>query len=262
MWYTSVWDPTLIIYQIIVVQSIYYVQLGVFLFIFNQMVGHMFSVEQIFNYRLTNTDSMYGWMVIIANFFNAICGALSLLIFVERSKKCLDHAATVTILHLIACSIYGGFPASWSWWLVNVLCCIVMALFGEYLCMRRELREIPIVTKGFGTTPYSPIPTPLTYTPSSPSFSNDFGGGPSRSEFGLDLDQTSLGSASGEFSNKNNSLEISVQGSDDYNFANGGGARYGSAFGGVVGVGGSFGNDDSGILMRSSSSDSGDGGRQ
>jgi hypothetical protein len=42
-----------------------------------------------------------------------------------------------------------------------------MALIGEYICMRRELRDIPITTKGFGVTPTSPPPT----TPSSPTYS-------------------------------------------------------------------------------------------
>lgn len=76
MFYSTAWDPRFIIYQIFAVQSLFYLQFGVFLLLFDQLVGNVFSVEQIFNYRLTNTDASYGWVVIIASFVNAVCGYL------------------------------------------------------------------------------------------------------------------------------------------------------------------------------------------
>ena len=63
---------------------------------------------------------------------------------VERAKKCLDFSATVYIVHLIICYTYGGWPASLTWWIVNVVGLAIMALLGEYLCIKRELRDIPI----------------------------------------------------------------------------------------------------------------------
>jgi hypothetical protein len=65
---------------------------------------------------------------------------------IERAKKCLDFSATVYIVHLFICIIYGGWPTSLTWWVVNGTGIAVMALLGEYLCIRRELREIPITT--------------------------------------------------------------------------------------------------------------------
>lgn len=70
--------------------------------------------------------------------------AASLMFLVERAKKCLDFCATLYIMHLFICIIYGGWPASVTWWVVNITGLSLMALLGEYLCMRRELREIPI----------------------------------------------------------------------------------------------------------------------
>lgn len=64
---------------------------------------------------------------------------------VERAKKCLDFSATVYIIHLFICIIYGGWPSSLTWWIVNGTGIAVMALLGEHLCMRRELQEIPIM---------------------------------------------------------------------------------------------------------------------
>ncbi|CAI0386849.1 unnamed protein product [Linum tenue] len=67
-----------------------------------------------------------------------------MLYLIERAKKCLDFSATVYIIHLFICLIYGGWPSSLTWWVVNLTGLAVMALLGEYLCIRRELREIPI----------------------------------------------------------------------------------------------------------------------
>lgn len=38
--------------------------------------------------------------------------------------------------------MYDGFPGSWEWWVVNFVSVVVMALLGEFLCMRRELQAL------------------------------------------------------------------------------------------------------------------------
>ncbi|KAM3699836.1 hypothetical protein ACB098_05G054500 [Castanea mollissima] len=63
---------------------------------------------------------------------------------IKRAKKCLDFSAIVYIIHLFICIIYGGWPSSITWWVLNGTGVAVMALLGEYLCIRRELLEIPI----------------------------------------------------------------------------------------------------------------------
>eukprot|EP01018_Ginkgo_biloba_P022178 Gb_02460 [translate_table: standard] len=67
-----------------------------------------------------------------------------MLLLIERAKKCLDFAATLYIIHLFLCLIYGGWPSSVTWWVVNGIGLAAMALLGEWLCIRRELRDIPI----------------------------------------------------------------------------------------------------------------------
>ncbi|KAL9272692.1 SYS1-like protein [Drosera capensis] len=67
-----------------------------------------------------------------------------MLYIIERAKKCLDFSATLYIIHLFISTLYGGWPSSITWWVVNGTGLAVMALLGEYLCIRRELREIPI----------------------------------------------------------------------------------------------------------------------
>lgn len=75
----------------------------------------------------------------------SLVSALGLWLFIRRGKQCLDFTVTVHFFHMIGCWIYNShLPAALSWWLVNVACIALMAVIGEYLCMRTELRAIPV----------------------------------------------------------------------------------------------------------------------
>jgi hypothetical protein len=65
-------------------------------------------------------------------------------VVVERAKKCLDFTATFHLMHLFFCWQHGGFPSSWEWWTANGVALVGTALLGEYLCMQRELQDIPL----------------------------------------------------------------------------------------------------------------------
>jgi hypothetical protein len=71
--------------------------------------------------------------------------ALMLAIIVEKSKKCLDFSVTLFIIHIIFCSMYGGFPSTWDWWIIHILGMILMVVLGEYLCSKKELSDIPLL---------------------------------------------------------------------------------------------------------------------
>jgi len=147
MFYISaVWDPRLIIAQIFTMQTFYYLFMGVVLWILDLLSGNIESImDQMFLFKLMEFTSLVGGLTIIASFLTSIAGSFFLIYIVERSKKCLDFTATVYILHAIACIIYSKqFPNSWTWWGINLLSLVIMAVLGEYLCMRRELRAIPL----------------------------------------------------------------------------------------------------------------------
>lgn len=49
-------------------------------------------------------------------------------------------------MHLLNCCIYNGsFPYSISWWLLTIACVTVMCVCGEFLCLRTELQDIPLL---------------------------------------------------------------------------------------------------------------------
>ena len=67
-------------------------------------------------------------------------------VIVEKSKKVLDFSVTLFFIHFVLCILYNGFPSTWDWYIVHILASIVMILLGEYLCSRREMEDIPLLT--------------------------------------------------------------------------------------------------------------------
>ncbi|KAK8551214.1 hypothetical protein V6N12_039867 [Hibiscus sabdariffa] len=138
-----VWDPWLIVAQIVCLQCLYYLTLGVFLsFLVGTHVSRM-SLVYFFDFATLTSSTLVGWCVIASFLFSAIAGAGYMIYLIERAKKCLDFSATLYIIHLFICLMYGGWPSSVTWWVVNGTGVAVMALLGEYLCIKRERKEIP-----------------------------------------------------------------------------------------------------------------------
>lgn len=143
----SGFDPALIVGQIVTMQALLYISLGAWLLLLNGLIGRpatAVGLEHVFSAGALELSYPGSSVSLAAFFFNAIAGGGFLMLVVERAKKCLDFAATAHILHLLGCAMYDGFPESWEWWVVTLASLIVMALLGEYLCMRREMRDIPL----------------------------------------------------------------------------------------------------------------------
>ena len=67
----------------------------------------------------------------------------------QRTKLCLDFTSAVHLLPLLCCSAYNGaLPLSATWWCINLVCVTTMCVSGEFLCMRTELRTIPVSMAG------------------------------------------------------------------------------------------------------------------
>ncbi|MBA0759076.1 hypothetical protein Gotri_022009 [Gossypium trilobum] len=182
------YDPSLILAQIVCLQCLYYLTLGAFSSFLVASRASRMSLVYLFDFVTVTASTVTGWCAIAAFFLTSISGSefnshlpfsqcLSasstyhlllnflyshfnfrfcfiwipyrsyMLYLIERAKKCLDFAATLYIIHLFICTIYGGWP-SVTWWVVNVTGFAVMALLGEYLGIRREMREIPITRYG------------------------------------------------------------------------------------------------------------------
>ena len=105
-------------------------------------LGTPVSLDMFFSHEKIHFNSGTGWVCVLASLLAASLGACALVAVVERAKKCLDFAFTVYAFHFTICWLYGGFPDRWEWWVVEGVDLAVMAVLGEFLCMRRELSEI------------------------------------------------------------------------------------------------------------------------
>lgn len=56
----DVWDPVLIISQVLAVQSLYYIYLGLLFFLLDWLSGHHPSVDQYFDSSIMNITYLYG----------------------------------------------------------------------------------------------------------------------------------------------------------------------------------------------------------
>ena len=144
----SGFDPAFIMAQIVALQALLYLDLGLWMMVLNALAGsHISTIGMchFFSHRSIQLSFTGGWITMVAFFFNSLAGGFFLSIVVERAKKCLDFTFTAHFIHLCACSMYEGWPHSWEWWAIIVMRATVMALFGEFLCMRREMQEIPLM---------------------------------------------------------------------------------------------------------------------
>ena len=56
-----------------------------------------------------------------------------------------DFSCTFHGIHLIACWWYNSeFPSNYTWWLLNAVCATFMCVAGEFLCLKTELKDIPV----------------------------------------------------------------------------------------------------------------------
>ncbi|NP_001087885.1 Sys1 golgi trafficking protein S homeolog [Xenopus laevis] len=140
-----IWDPVLIVSQIFLMQLIYYSFLGLWIAVLDLVIHYSPSLDQIFNDEILGFSSVPGRVSMMAFIMNSWTCALGLLYFIRRGKQCLDFTVTVHLFHLFGCWIYTShLPYTFTWWLLNMVCIALMAVIGEYLCLRTELSEIPL----------------------------------------------------------------------------------------------------------------------
>eukprot|EP00775_Hariotina_reticulata_P000597 gene597-884_t len=158
---SNVWDPVLIISQIVSVQCLFYFSLGLIQAVtIGPSLGYI-TVAYIFDWNTLHFWTKLGWLNWLSHLLNSLAAAATLAWIVERAKKCLDFAATCYIWHAIFVCCYSGWPRSAPWWIANVIGFLTMLLLGEWLCVAREMQDIPIseLWQGHGAAPAAPLST-------------------------------------------------------------------------------------------------------
>ncbi|VDL85968.1 unnamed protein product [Schistocephalus solidus] len=149
---SSVWDPVLIISQIVCIQCLYYGAAGALLALISPVSSWQTSLSLIFDDEELRFRDAQGRCLIAVFLLAATACALGLWRLVKRTKLCLDFACTLHFWHLIFCWAYNAsFPVSVAWWFTTVISIILMTVLGEFLCMRSEMKAIPLGGAGAGS---------------------------------------------------------------------------------------------------------------
>ncbi|VAH77301.1 unnamed protein product [Triticum turgidum subsp. durum] len=102
-----VWDPWLIVAQIVCLQCLYYLGLGLFMALLVGTRVPRLTLLYLFDFATLTPRTTTGWCA-------------------------------------IASFLLAAIAASGTWWVVNIVGLAIMSLLGEYLCIRRELKDIPV----------------------------------------------------------------------------------------------------------------------
>ncbi|XP_071176858.1 protein SYS1 homolog [Mytilus edulis] len=141
-----IWDPKLIISQIIALQCLFYATYIVFIYLLDIAGRFDASLDQIFTQIDLDLFEDTGRVNVIGFFLNSLTSAAGLWFIVKRTKLCLDFAFTVHFVHFCCCWVYSGhIPQTLSWWIINVIGLALMTVCGEFLCMRSEMKAIPLL---------------------------------------------------------------------------------------------------------------------
>eukprot|EP01122_Echinamoeba_exundans_P006211 TRINITY_DN1707_c0_g1_i1.p1 TRINITY_DN1707_c0_g1~~TRINITY_DN1707_c0_g1_i1.p1 ORF type:complete len:157 (-),score=15.26 TRINITY_DN1707_c0_g1_i1:535-1005(-) len=141
----TVFDPALTAAQILALQCLFYLFLGAFSAMSDLIFNAAISVDQVFEWSVVSFGTASGRAIISASLINSSILAVALVFIVHRAKSVLDFTATIYFLHFLMCLLFSGFPSNWLWWLLQLVCFGIQTLLGEYLCVRREIREMPII---------------------------------------------------------------------------------------------------------------------
>uniref|UniRef100_A0A1A9W9D2 Protein SYS1 homolog n=1 Tax=Glossina brevipalpis TaxID=37001 RepID=A0A1A9W9D2_9MUSC len=139
------WDPILIISQIVSVQFCVYFTLGLLILTASLLSGDTYRLDNVFEYHEIHISDLKGRLIICAFVTNSFLASLFLWCIIRRAKLCLDFSCTFHFFHLLICWYYNSsFPSNISWWLVNAITITIMCIGGEFLCLKSELKEIPV----------------------------------------------------------------------------------------------------------------------
>ena len=146
----NVWDPFLLISQIVAAQSVFYSGFGLWLFIFHSATHRHISIAYIFDASIHTSSTTSMTLLLVAFLANSFTSSVSFWFIVQRAKLCLDFAFTEHFIHFLLCWVTFGFPTSWVWWVMNGVGVLFVAIVSEYLCMRFETKAIPVTSSGPG----------------------------------------------------------------------------------------------------------------
>ena len=129
---TYIWDPVLIVSQIVAIQGFYYTTLGILMSILFQLSSTSPTLSHLINPRHLNLSNLENTLVVMAMAINSLCVAVFLWVIVQRAKLCLDFTCTLHFLHALIGWSYCGTLLTFSSFIIQIVCISISAIVGEY----------------------------------------------------------------------------------------------------------------------------------
>ena len=146
----SNFNSSLILLQIVSMQTLFYSGLSLFYIFFDFTFGLPLHFGQFFHFSSFNTDHHYGFIAIASALLNIPVVIAGLIYIVVKANKVLDFVATIYIFHLIFCLFYNRFTFfNIGWIFINGVCFLLTVLVGEYICIKFEQQEIKFLENIF-----------------------------------------------------------------------------------------------------------------
>eukprot|EP00397_Hematodinium_sp_SG-2012_P060988 GEMP01080146.1.p1 GENE.GEMP01080146.1~~GEMP01080146.1.p1 ORF type:complete len:162 (+),score=5.16 GEMP01080146.1:159-644(+) len=141
---TGEFNPKLILTQMCVLQSAFYICFVIFNQIWNTLHGMPPALSPLFRTDVYTFSNPRGAGIILSLWMTAVTMSFLMPPVVERLKKCADFVTTCHIMHLLITLLFYGFPMSGYWWMSHIVAATGATLLGEYLCLRNETRSITL----------------------------------------------------------------------------------------------------------------------
>ena len=139
-------DIKMIIFQIILMQSFFYLSLSMVISLLTWISGLYTHSGQIFSKDVFSLayGNGYTWIAYISYLIEMPLMIIWTAAIVERSLKVLDYALTVLFFHFLFWWILYGFPYYPSWIVTNGLFFTWVILAAEQTWLRLEMQEIKL----------------------------------------------------------------------------------------------------------------------
>ena len=130
-------DPSLIIFRIILVQFTFYSSLIILIWVFDWIFYIPRDFSQIIGSKSFGNISIMYLSSTIPYFLTNIGLAFIVAILVNNKAQCLDYIGTCYIIHLFVVSIINWSPpTTFTWYFLNLLIMVISVLISEYLFIR------------------------------------------------------------------------------------------------------------------------------
>jgi hypothetical protein len=131
---SQVLEPSFVLLQIVAIQSAYYTTLSLL-----HIITLPLTKELQLRDLLSHDISILSSLLLLTN---ALLTCLTLVIFVQRSKQCIDFTLTLHGIHSLLVALYSGMSVLYI--MLMITSCVITAWSSQFVCMKIELLPISI----------------------------------------------------------------------------------------------------------------------